>query len=205
MSSGILACGPNFADGALVSSLVLFLLIKPAAYFAYVHAFRFRVNRAVPITAGQAAKLAACRALLGVVLIGGGAYVLAKTRRGESAVLASWVYMFAARIFAWWSVGRFLAKLQGRRLFAWIFFGTLMNVAFDGAVIAGVFVVWYFAAPFVAGIGVLIVILLATGSRDRLRMNFSGDPLCGVCQYNLTGNLSGICPECGTPIPQFSQ
>jgi hypothetical protein len=24
---------------------------------------------------------------------------------------------------------------------------------------------------------------------------------CAVCGYNLTGNVSGICPECGTPIP----
>jgi hypothetical protein len=24
---------------------------------------------------------------------------------------------------------------------------------------------------------------------------------CQSCDYNLTGNVSGICPECGTPIP----
>jgi len=24
--------------------------------------------------------------------------------------------------------------------------------------------------------------------------------LCTRCQYNLTGNVSGVCPECGTPI-----
>lgn len=24
---------------------------------------------------------------------------------------------------------------------------------------------------------------------------------CSTCGYNLTGNLSGVCPECGTPIP----
>lgn len=24
---------------------------------------------------------------------------------------------------------------------------------------------------------------------------------CAHCRYDLTGNLSGICPECGTPIP----
>ena len=23
------------------------------------------------------------------------------------------------------------------------------------------------------------------------------DPMCGSCDYNLTGNVSGICPECG--------
>jgi hypothetical protein len=26
--------------------------------------------------------------------------------------------------------------------------------------------------------------------------------LCPVCSYDLTGNTSGICPECGTPVPK---
>ena len=25
---------------------------------------------------------------------------------------------------------------------------------------------------------------------------------CPTCGYNLTGNTSGICPECGQPVPQ---
>lgn len=25
---------------------------------------------------------------------------------------------------------------------------------------------------------------------------------CGTCHYNLTGNISGVCSECGTPIPE---
>jgi hypothetical protein len=25
---------------------------------------------------------------------------------------------------------------------------------------------------------------------------------CRHCGYNLTGNISGVCPECGTPCPQ---
>lgn len=25
---------------------------------------------------------------------------------------------------------------------------------------------------------------------------------CDNCEYDLTGNVSGICPECGTPIPE---
>ena len=33
------------------------------------------------------------------------------------------------------------------------------------------------------------------------RATDDGMPHCAKCDYNLTGNVSGICPECGTPIP----
>lgn len=29
-----------------------------------------------------------------------------------------------------------------------------------------------------------------------------GHWLCRTCSYNLTANTSGVCPECGTPIPR---
>jgi hypothetical protein len=29
----------------------------------------------------------------------------------------------------------------------------------------------------------------------------AGEPVCPACFYNLTGNVSGICPECGKPVP----
>ena len=32
--------------------------------------------------------------------------------------------------------------------------------------------------------------------RKRLRLANE----CPQCEYNLTGNVSGVCPECGTPI-----
>jgi predicted amidophosphoribosyltransferase len=27
-----------------------------------------------------------------------------------------------------------------------------------------------------------------------------GGPICPRCGYSLTGNVSGVCPECGTPV-----
>ena len=36
--------------------------------------------------------------------------------------------------------------------------------------------------------------------RDR-RLRNDGMPHCAKCDYNLTGNVSGICPECGVPVP----
>ncbi|MHC5109181.1 MAG: hypothetical protein ACYTHJ_04810 [Planctomycetota bacterium] len=63
----------------------------------------------------------------------------------------------------------------------------------------------------------LLILLLvnrsvtATLKRAGLRVGFMGvnpddlerllnPDLCGSCGYNLTGNTSGMCPECGTPI-----
>ena len=37
--------------------------------------------------------------------------------------------------------------------------------------------------------------------RRHRRATDDGMPHCPNCDYNLTGNVSGICPECGTPIP----
>jgi hypothetical protein len=31
------------------------------------------------------------------------------------------------------------------------------------------------------------------------------DPMCGQCGYNLTGNTSGVCPECGWQLPRIMQ
>ena len=40
------------------------------------------------------------------------------------------------------------------------------------------------------------------GIRRRLRVQLvaSGILICIPCGYNLTGNVSGVCPECGTEI-----
>ena len=48
--------------------------------------------------------------------------------------------------------------------------------------------------------GVVPALWLWRYRRDR-RVRSDGMPHCAKCDYNLTGNVSGICPECGTPIP----
>lgn len=57
------------------------------------------------------------------------------------------------------------------------------------------------------GYALLFVLLLALGVTrvargyhyyKRLELHVA----CTQCDYDLTGNVSGICPECGTPIPQ---
>jgi hypothetical protein len=53
-----------------------------------------------------------------------------------------------------------------------------------------------------AGSGLIAVAIsiavLIWGYRARPIQPF---PTCPRCRYNLTGNVSGICPECGTPVP----
>lgn len=52
--------------------------------------------------------------------------------------------------------------------------------------------VWTMMTPF----GVLLGLSYWTERRQR-RLS-----VCSACGYDLTGNVSGICPECGTPIPE---
>jgi rubrerythrin len=46
---------------------------------------------------------------------------------------------------------------------------------------------------------VLLVLVLRkrAGRRLRTELNELGHTVCIACGYNLTGNLTGICPECG--------
>ena len=196
-SHPMLACGPYFAEGAVAATLAIFLVVKPLAYYAFIQAYRFRVNRHVPMSVRRAIGLAALRAGLGLVLVGGGAALLLYSGLSQAAIV-SWSYLYLSRLAAWWIVGK-VAALGGYRLVGWVGFGTLINAAFDGAVVAGLVTGPLGAAIVVAVIFAFILILHRVGRRASLQARF-GEPMCRVCLYNLTGNLSGICPECGTPI-----
>ena len=202
MNHAMLACGPYFDESGLVASLVLFLLIKPLSYFAYIRAFRYRVCSAIPMPYGRAVKLAILRAVLGLALVGGGAFVIANYARSQG-LLMGWAYMYVSRIFASWIVGR-IAQLRGWRMVGWIAGGEVINIIVDIAVVAGLAEgVWPAVAALILICG-FIYILEWRGRRPALLARFSASPHCLVCSYNLTGNLSGICPECGTPIRLLS-
>jgi hypothetical protein len=42
-------------------------------------------------------------------------------------------------------------------------------------------------------------------ARQRRRMRIPRPNVCAVCDYDLTGNTSGTCPECGTRVVNASQ
>lgn len=199
MTNGyLLACGPYFPPGSVETSLLIFLVLKPLAYYAFIQAFRYRVNRPIPMGFGKAAKLAALRTGLGILIIGFGAAALSGMGN-ETLWKLSWIYLYAERVFSWWVVGAYGAGLAGRRLLGWTISGTLVNAAFDGALVLGFIKDWT-GLLVVPVIVVFIYVLHVVGRRDALRARFQTYPLCWKCQYNLTGNLSGVCPECGTPI-----
>jgi hypothetical protein len=193
-----LACGPWFNEGGFIGSVALIFLIKPLVYFAFILAFRYRVSRAIPMRIGQAAKLAGIRAIIGLLVIGGATLALLPWAR-ESTFLIGWIIICIERIGAWWYVGSKLARLQGRRLIGWIFSGTLINVWFDVAVAYGLAKGVVPQIIILAGVLAFIAVLFAFGMRTSLRSRFL-ICRCQQCLYDLTGNLSGRCPECGTLI-----
>jgi hypothetical protein len=187
-------------------SLILFVLIKPLTYFAFIQAFRYRVSRAIPMRFSQAIMLTLARAGLGIVIVGGGGFLFLAMGARESSILLpiSWVFLYAERLFSWWLVGWKGAGLRGRRLVGWVFSGTLINAAFDFAVVAGLFAGWIPPVITVGCVAVFIALLHVIGRRESLRLRFSSNVRCVQCQYDLTGNLSGRCPECGHTIASIT-
>jgi len=54
-----------------------------------------------------------------------------------------------------------------------------------------------FKFPLHIVVGVTMVILIYTGIRFARAADRAARGLCRVCQYDLRGNVSGVCPECG--------
>ncbi len=62
-------------------------------------------------------------------------------------------------------------------------------------------------APACAVFGFIAAPRLLRGTYQRavrLELCKRGIPICTECAYDLTGNLSGRCPECGEPAPRSS-
>ena len=72
--------------------------------------------------------------------------------------------------------------------------------SFMGHVVIVVCVLAVFLGP--AVIGSIGSILGKLDEPDRLRKRRRAKGLCENCGYNLKGNISGKCPECGWSIPE---
>lgn len=62
---------------------------------------------------------------------------------------------------------------------------------------------WNLVVPHWAAITLLGIVPLVWFRKLRVRLARQRDPRprCPNCRYDLSGNISGICPECGTPVP----
>lgn len=199
MGAPLLACGPYFDYFGLGASILVLLIAKPITYYAFITAFRFRVNRWVPLGVDDAVYYAVIRAIIGLVVIGACAGVLVKLAGTDSLLQIGWVVLLAERIPIWWCLGKFGVKLAGRRLIGWTISGTAIDMVYDYAIATSLFVGPLAHVVLLAPVVVFIGALQIVGRRDALVRRFALDR-CRSCGYDLRGNLSGICPECGTDI-----
>jgi hypothetical protein len=199
-----LACGPFFSTTGFFVSLFILLVVKPATYFAFIQAFRYRVSRDLPMSFRQAVGLTAVRTIVGVLLIGGvalAAALLARSSALDSGYreAALWGFLAVERLGLWLCLGLY-AGLRTRRLVGWTISGVCIDLAYDVAVGLTLADQWLIHVAILASVAVFLALLHTIGRRNSLRARFSATPRCGRCTYDLTGNTSGICPECGTPI-----
>jgi len=79
-----------------------------------------------------------------------------------------------------------------------LLFGLFVNTVIDPDLVTGtvwdliIFLSFIYVFPFLVSAALGIVVYKHV--RPRLPAN-----CCTRCSYDLTGNVSGICPECGTP------
>ena len=114
----ILACGPFFSTTGLWVSLFILLVVKPATYFAFIQAFRYRASRDVPMSFRLATGLTVVRTLVGTTLLGGVAVVasvLYRTSAVEPGYREAllWGVLGVERLGLWLCLGIY-AGLRGR-------------------------------------------------------------------------------------------
>lgn len=199
-----LGCGPFFSTAGLWVSLFILLLVKPATYFAFIQTFRYRVSRDIPMSFKRALGLTAARTLIGAALLGGvalAAPLLARLSLFDSGYreAALWGFLGVERLALWLGLGIY-AGLRTRRLIGWTVSGVCIDLAYDAAVGVSLADKWLIHAGILGAVFVFIALLHRVGRRDSLRAKFNAAPRCAKCAYDLAGNLSGVCPECGTVI-----
>lgn len=106
--------------------------------------------------------------------------------------------------------------IAGRTRSKWVFgvFGMIASLPFLSLYLDDHYSWFWFSDPPMSPMWVIGVFstlfVIATGLLARwaggLRLRMlerKPDPsVCWVCEYNLTGNVSGVCPECGTALDQ---
>jgi hypothetical protein len=104
-------------------------------------------------------------------------------------------------------IGRSLSPRVVRKRYRWVILNQLTTVGMVACLL--VFhrpIEWQMALLFgviVLSTAPLVWLMLRRQTEDEAQRNFAHDTRhCGRCEYDLTGNVSGICLECGWAIPK---
>src|SRR5579862_2394424 len=85
----------------------------------------------------------------------------------------------------------------------------VLRYRFPGAPL-GMWVAVLIVAAVIGGVAAVVWIIIRAAA-DGLRADLDAlhqsrmTNRCRNCSYDLTGNVSGVCPECGTPVPQNTE
>ncbi len=115
-----------------------------------------------------------------------------------NALSATVVYGIWSAIFALASLPVVVLSLRGQRLQRTVIMAFIPPVVVG----TGAHLVWHHPFALVAAPGSLWLMCLITvlTSPDRRARLVANRGRCGACRYDLTGNVSGACPECGESV-----
>ncbi len=202
---------PTLAHGFFVEepewqlAIVIVMIAKVSLYWLLVWAFRYRVSADRPMSRRRIAAMVGMRSAMGpIVLLAAWASLFIKG--GTLTYLA----MYVTRVGAWLFVGR-LMRVRGRGLVGFVLSGLWIDLALDLAILAAgvgsqsgddsVLLASGFGLLIaVIMLGPLLIPLCGSSKSMALLARFPPSCVCRMCGYDLTGNVTGVCPECGTAI-----
>lgn len=202
---------PTLAHGFFVQepewqmAIAIVMIAKISLYWLLVWAFRYRVSADRPMPRRRIALMVGTRAAMGpLVLLAAWASLFIK-----GGVL-TYLALYVARAGAWLLVGR-LMPVRWKGLVGLTMSGLWIDLALDLAVLtAGVGSQSGEDSVLLAsGFGLLIAVIMlgplfmalcSSSKSPGLLSRFSSTSVCRKCGYDLTGNTTGVCPECGTAI-----
>lgn len=104
-------------------------------------------------------------------------------------------------------IGRSLSPRGVRKRYRWVILNQLISIGMIACLLVlHKAIEWQMALLFgfmVLSTAPLMWLMLRRQTEDEAQRNFAHDTgHCGRCEYDLTGNVSGVCFECGWEIPK---
>lgn len=200
-----LAHGVFFVDTAWQVTIALVMIAKVTLHWLLIWAYRYQVSSDRPASSRRIIAMTGVRAAMGPI-------VVLVMWLGVSLKRALLFYLapYLVRVVAWVFVG-WLMPLRGKRVGGFLLAGMWIDVVLDVAIVAtgmaddygGTGLAGLAALGLLIGglpLGLLLVPLCLSSKSPALLARFQSDRVCRKCGYDLTGNATGVCPECGTAI-----